>query len=476
MKLSSIPKSFFTQMILYIFFPTIIFAQWAPKVNISPNAMQAGLNESMGSCIGASGDTIHVVWTDKFTPTRAAIYYRRSHDTGLTWDNVMNLTDTNGNAWNPAIAVNGQNIHVVWREIDTVPPMHRSSWYKHSVDGGNTWTLKIMLDSVIADWPAVTVSGSYVYAANDITVDTTGNTEVFFLRSTDNGNTWSQHTRLTYAPNRSEDEAIYAQGSHVFMSWNDKRTGLFKIYVKHSSDYGVNWDPDTAVMQTQYYGTMVNINGANIDVVAAGTPAGHYQIHLVQSPDTGATWGTNMDLTNDTAVTYYYPHMTRDGADLHITYEKAGAGAQYLHSGDGGATWDPPFTLGNAGITTFSAYTGCVLHVIMPDSGKISYRRNPTGNAGHCPVNISDQNENKINISVYPNPFSSQTTIEITSPEIIENTELKVYDMVGREVMKTYFGNNNSITISRNNLKGGIYIYKVFLKDREIGVGKMMVK
>lgn len=108
---------------------------------------------------------------------KAPIYYTQSADTGLTWSSPIAITDINRNAWNPAIAVNGPNIHVVWREIDTLNG-HRSSWYKHSLDGGNTW---------------------------------------------------STHQQLTFATGRSEDEAITAQGSHIHMSWNDNRSGPMKF-------------------------------------------------------------------------------------------------------------------------------------------------------------------------------------------------------------------------------------------------------
>ncbi len=113
-----------------------------------------------------------------------------------------------------------------------------------------------------------------------------------------------------------------------------------EIFTKHSIDYGATWGPDVVVIPPDGYGTMVWIDSAHVDVVAAGAPSGHYQVLLAQSPDTGATWAPDMDLTNDTAHTYYYPDMVRDGDDLHITYVASGTGGQYIHSADGGTTWN----------------------------------------------------------------------------------------------------------------------------------------
>jgi len=459
--------------------PSIVLAQWTTPVNLSPDAVQALLNESMGSCIGVSGDTVHVVWADRFSSTKGAIYYTQSADTGLTWTTPVAITNKNGNAWNPAIAVNGSNIHVVWREIDTLN-QHRSSHYRHSLDEGSTWGPTVVLDTAIADWPAVAVSGNNIYVANDIVTSSSPyNTEIFFLSSADNGNSWSPHQQLTFSDGRSEDEAITAQGPDVFMSWNDNRTGQMQIFYKHSPDHGVTWGNDVAIIPPNDYGTMVYIDHANVDVPCACAASGHYQIHLVQSSDSGATWGTDTDLTNDPANTYYYPYMVRDGSDLHLTYVKSGIGGQYLHSGDGGKTWDPPYNMGFSNITPFIAYTGCALHVIIPDSGHVNYIRNPTGNGGlHCitTTGISPSAPAETTVKIYPNPFILQTTVEISPSEKQENTVMKVFDGVGREIISSDFGKDNKIILGRDKLNSGIYIFRVYQKEKVITTGKILAE
>lgn len=464
---------------IYIVIPEITSAQWSSALNISPNALSAGLNESMGSCIGVSGSTVHVVFVDRKNLNLGAIYYTHSVDTGLIWNMPFAISDTNANAYNPAIAVNGANVHVVWRTIDTLNN-HRTSWYTRSLNGGNTWSTPRILDTLIADWPAVAVSGNNVYVANDyVTAASPYNTEIFFLRSVDNGATWSPHQQLTFSVGRSEDEAITAQGADVYMAWNDNRNGQLQIFYKHSGDYGVTWDPEVAVAPPNGYGTMVNVDGLKVDIPFAGAPSGRYQIYLVQSANNGVGWGADKDLTNDTANTYYYPDMVRDGNDLHMTYVKSGVGGQYLHSGDGGATWNTPVNLGFSGITPFIAYTGCMLHIIVPDSGHINYFRNPTGNAGtHCSIitGVSSPPTEQVLVKLYPNPFTSQTTIEIPSSEERKNDRLKVFDMVGQVVLSSVFQNTNKIIIEREKLNSGIYFYMIFQKEKVIGTGKMVLQ
>ncbi len=90
----------------------------------------------------ASNDTLHVIWSDKRT-NGTAIYYRRSIDTGHTWDTPVAITDTNGKASMPSLAVNGRNIHVVWWDslnestsFESSGLSGNSSFYIHSTDGG----------------------------------------------------------------------------------------------------------------------------------------------------------------------------------------------------------------------------------------------------------------------------------------------------------------------------------------------------
>ncbi|HWY98520.1 MAG TPA: exo-alpha-sialidase [Bacteroidia bacterium] len=432
--------------------PVITIAQWSAPVDLSPAAVSASTNESMGTCIGTGGDTVHVVWSDQTKKNKiAAIYYTRSADTGSSWSSPIALTSLTGNALNPAIAVNGRNIHVVWRVIDTTTGK-RSSWYEHSLDGGKTWSKAIFIDST-SDWPAVSVSGSNVYIANDRHI-TASNSEIFFLRSTNNGVTWSSEQQLSFADGRSEDEAIHAEGSHIHMSWNDNRGGKFRIFYKESADYGVTWGPDVAVDSAYDYSTMAYSYGANVDVVAAGAPIGRYQIILVQSSDTGASWGKTIDLTNDTAHAYFYPDMVRDGLNLHITYGGNG-GAWYLHSADGGTTWDPAHFFGSGG-SAFVMYSGCVVHVIYNSANHVYYTHNVKGNSGpSCtgPLGINEAANNNHPVTIYPNPSNNSITVR-------SETELgivTIYNLLGEQVYTEKTADSQK-QIDISQLSAGIYI------------------
>jgi len=233
-----------------------------PDIRLSAHSISAALNENAGPCLAVSGDSVHVVWSDKRTHGYA-IYYKHSFDTGLTWNTEIPITDTFGKATMPVIAVSGSTVHVVW--MDSILD-HRASFYKRSLDGGFTWGPKFCLDSNTKFWPGVTVSGSFVVATLNKEY-VTGNTEVFIMRSMNNGTTWGPEQRISNANGRSEDPAIAINGSCVHLVWNDNRNTTMEIYYRRSKDYGVTWGPETQLTTTDSYSSMVSLDGPDVDVL-----------------------------------------------------------------------------------------------------------------------------------------------------------------------------------------------------------------
>jgi hypothetical protein len=66
----------------------------------------------------------------------------------------------------------------------------------------------------------------------------TGNWEVFFARSTDNGETFDNTINLSNAMGRSEDASIAASGENVYVTWWDNKTGTREVFFRVSTDAG----------------------------------------------------------------------------------------------------------------------------------------------------------------------------------------------------------------------------------------------
>ncbi len=356
--------------VLVLLVPTLFFApnlkaQWEPDRRLSTTDTAASLNENMGQCLAASGDSVHVVWWDRKN-SGSRIYYKHSFDGGVTWGPDAVIPGTPNHADFPSIAVSGATVHVAFRDSSTGQYI---TYYKRSLDGGMTWGPNISL-GVYYWWPSITATGSMVFVAlNDLHP---GNTEVYCRRSTDNGNTWDTVHQISNAPNRSEDPSIAAGGGCVHLAWNDNRTGLMQTWYRRSSDQGVTWGPETQLSNTTVfcYFPIVHVSGANVDLAYGDEGSGQFEIFFKQSTDFGATWGTSRQLTHSGGKAVY-PVIARDSSNIHIVHSSFGGDAYYLHSSDGGATWDSSKSLvsvANKPTNTFIVAVGHTLHVIWLDA------------------------------------------------------------------------------------------------------------
>jgi trimeric autotransporter adhesin len=77
-----------------------------------------------------------------------------------------------------------------------------------------------------------------------------------------------------------------------------------------------------------------------------------------------------------------------------------------------------------------------------------------------------------------PNPYDQQTTIQYAIPGSFNEASIRVYDMNGNAVMTKNLGNSNrgSVTLGREDLRAGTYIYTLVVDGKEQVKKKMMAK
>jgi len=457
-------KLLFLLLLAFASLNTQLFSQWSTAVDISPTTTAVGTNENAGQCIAVAGDTVRVTYSDR-SSAMVKIMYNQSHDKGITWGTPVELFSSL-NCGFTAIATSGSSVHIVW--MDSLGST-RASYYKRSLDGGATWDSTVCLDTATKFWPGIACSGNLVIAT--LNKDLAGNTEVFVKRSLDNGTTWLPEQQISNAVNRSEDPAINILGNDVHLSWNDKRSGTMNIYYCHSSDGGASWGPETQLTTSDSYTSMVCLNGNHVDVPHAIRSGTYFDIWLAESADTGATFIPNQQLSFTSALNELYPFMVRDSMQMHIVYIGPG-GVNYLHSADGGLTWDAPVLLGPSG-QPFIAYTGCVLHVIFSNGGHLNYMRNPTGNGSCSTVGIAESNNQKSTITIFPNPFSKQTTINFSDEQ--NHTTIKIMDILGKEVNIITFA-GKQIAIKRGAMPSGIYFMQITDEMNNVSIRKVVIQ
>ncbi len=242
---------------------------WSKPVRL--NMIGWGSYEAWYPDISVSGNTVHVVWVDdREINDRYHVYYKRSTDSGKSWDDGDD-DPTNDNADHtkkisvgehdslyPSLASFGDSVHVSW-------DYSRGRWewteihYAGSLDNGATWSDPIGIteeDDIGSLFSAIACFGNTVHIVwqDDLHLTQENcNSEIYYRRSINDGLTWDEPVRLTEMELWSSHPEIGVLGSEVAVVWKDERDsplecgviGPFpvgEVYYKRSLDSGLTWD------------------------------------------------------------------------------------------------------------------------------------------------------------------------------------------------------------------------------------------
>src|ERR1019366_7371822 len=397
--------------IAIMFTTNVMQAQWQSDFRLTndPAGSWTSGNPSATNnvwCIAANGSALHVVWYDYRDGTgNGEIYYKRSTDGGITWGTDTRLTNDTAVSVNPSVTVSGSIVHIVWQdERDGNPEIY----YKNSTDGGITWSADTRLTNDVANsWnPSVAVFGSAVHIVWQDYRD--GNYEIYYKHSTDGGITWSVDTRLTNDGAFSAIPVVTVSGSIAHIAWRDNRDGNDEIYYKHSTDGGITWSADTRLTNdaanSEY--PSIAVSGSLVHVVWNDMRDGNYEVYYKNSTDGGNTWSTDTRLTNDPAGSLHTSVAACSSGVYVVWYDNRDGNDEiyYKNSTDGGITWSADTRLTNDPSYSWFpsiAISASGVHVVWTDerngNDEIYYKRNPAGcNTGGsiCGMKYNDLNGN----------------------------------------------------------------------------------
>jgi hypothetical protein len=187
--------------------------------------------------IAVNENNVYVVWTDN-TTGNGDIYFKRSVDNGTSFGNIENLSNSTGNSTDAQIAVNENNVCVVWTDNTTG---NGDIYFKRSVDNGTSFgNIENLSNDIGSSYgPQIIISGNNVYVV--WTDNTTGNGDIYFKRSVDNGTSFGSTQNIGTYPGKSGAAQIAAYQGNVYVIWSDDTTGNGDIYFKASLDNGTKF-------------------------------------------------------------------------------------------------------------------------------------------------------------------------------------------------------------------------------------------
>ncbi len=288
---------------------------------------------------------IHVVWNDNEAIGFAEIKYCNSSDGGITWSATKMISVDDGeNSEAPLITVSGSTIHVVW--IDSrfyvSPNWNREIYYVRSVDGGITWDDGLgnigqerrLTNAIYGSGPnGIVTNGSNIHMVFSDDRESPGTCNVFYKRSVDNGITWDdglgnidQDRKLTTNGINHGPGAIAVNGSHIHVVWVDEvwPGPDYYIYYRNSTDNGATWgttklltgptvyadEPDLAVYEDDIHLTWM-------DERDDGSTT---EVYYKNSTDGGITWSSDIRLTYNESFDSLWPRIALNESTAHVTW------------------------------------------------------------------------------------------------------------------------------------------------------------
>lgn len=357
---------------LFIFFYLFIFnyayCQWNSDVRLTTDLASVDYPS-----IATSGSYVHTVWQDYRIGGNLEIYYKSSDNEGTDWSADIRLTNNDGESYQPCIASFGSNVHVVWWDYRD---FHYEIYYKRSTNNGLNWEADTRITNTLrqSSAPSISVSGLDVHIVWE---ETTGagstQTQIYYIKSTDNGLTWGTAVQLNSINNNSLYPVISSYENNIHVSWYTNN----KLHYRRSTNAGNSWLTDTLLVDaTESVFTSIGVYNNMIHLIWRENNS---DIRYKHSTNGGASWSaTSTFLANTTSARQ---NIAVQGSVVVVAWNDASL--HYMFSTDGGEAWSTDTVLSTP-INTFSnslAIKDNNVHIIFAKtiSGNkdLYYKKNP---------------------------------------------------------------------------------------------------
>jgi|GEM_PF-1437613 len=244
-----------------------------------------------------SGAYVYVVWKEG-----NYVYFRRNTNYGASgsWDSAVKLTTWGElDTWNNTldIAAIGSYVYIAMA-CRTSSSDDYEIWFIQSSNNGQTWGSWQQLSKNAGESrrPTLACYSSYVWIAWQD--DNPGNYEIFFKRGVNNGTTWGSVQRLSYSAGGSHYPCLAAGGGYVYLVWEDSNPGNYEIYFKRNTYYGISsyWSSVWRLTYNSGFSWYPRVacditTGQYAQVVWSDSNPGNYEIFHKWNNNYGSTTG-----------------------------------------------------------------------------------------------------------------------------------------------------------------------------------------
>ncbi len=346
--------------------------------------------------------------------------------------------------------------------------------------GDTLWTRRVGDSAFQSGWMAKPVSdGGYVLCGSTATVDSFGN--ALIIKTDSSGNViWQKDygyfgsNEIAFAFTQTND------GGYALTGWRRYPSSLIDIYLlKIDSGGNFQWDTTYGSQWREEAWSIVSTQDGNI--VIAGAYAYSLQgrhPYLAKFDLSGNMfWEKNVSGGFGDGTLYSVRELSdgsliATGDHAYPPFPPSTQGVILKTTANGDSLWYKNYYSSYYGRsylrdiypTPDCGFVACGFVVPqLPDTGHQDLWVLKVDSVGcevsNCTVGINEYLENKISVSVYPNPFSNELNIELNGKE--DFYFLKIYNTLGMELLKTSVQGNKINTINFSDLPIGLYLLNI---------------
>jgi hypothetical protein len=322
----------------------------------------------------------------------------------LDLDSEINLSSSNVSSTEVKITEDG-NIYVIWKEGADI-------FFKRSTDNGNSFEGSQNLSNtsgVASKNPQISASGSNVSVVWD------EGAEIKIKSSTDSGSSFGSVTNLSNSPATSTNAKVEVSNSNIFVIWKEGTDVLFKRSIDNGSTFEASKNLGSA--QPPLFETpQITSDISDVFVVWADESLNGFtsaDIFLSSSTSSGASFENEINLSstgNDSLKT----QIAVSGTNVHVVWVENGE-IKIKSSTDNGVSFGSTKNLSDntnsSGDPQISA-SGADVHVVWKDGtendAEILYTKSTdNGSTWQNIINLSENDD----LSETPQVYSSGTNV-----------------------------------------------------------------
>ena len=293
-------------------------------VNLSNNS---GFSEHPQ--VAVYGNSVYAIWADDTSGNREVLF-TRSVDKGTSFDSIKNLSNNTSDSLNQEIAVFGNNVYVAWLDQDED---RTNILLRASADGGATFgkTVNISSNANHETFPKIAAYGSSVYIAwnmVDQEIDERDNDGLFFVRSSDAGNTFDNIVKLNREDDFGEPQVAAVNNTVYVVSGGLHSAEVNGLFLIKSTDGGKSFSEPEMIDANGIF-----VNPLNVEVVASDAEvsyvagqvfvSGNEEILLLEMTGNNSTRVLN--LSNNPKVSEC-PSIAIAGDNIYVVWEDLSPG------------------------------------------------------------------------------------------------------------------------------------------------------